>query len=151
MECLIRVAAGDSGVIAGFADTSSGLGSASTDRMLYVDTAGKARFGVISGGVPVTVVGAATVTDGGWHHVMGSVGADGLKLYVDGVRVANTAITTSASATGYWRWGGLPLLPLAGWPSEPPNPYLTGTVDELAAYSRQLSDQENLWRVYANY
>ncbi|MEV4278301.1 LamG domain-containing protein [Actinoplanes xinjiangensis] len=151
VECLVRVAAGDSGVIAGFADTSSGLASTSTDRLLYVDTTGKARFGVISGGIPVTVVSAATVTDGAWHHVMGSAGADGLKLYVDGVRVVNTAVTGAASATGFWRWGGLPLLPLSGWPSEPPNPYLTGTIDELAAYSRQLTDQENLWRVYANY
>ncbi|MFC4065427.1 LamG-like jellyroll fold domain-containing protein [Actinoplanes subglobosus] len=151
VECLVRVAAGDRGVLAGFADTSSGLAGASADRLLYVDTAGKARFGVISGGVPVTVVSAATVSDGAWHHVMGSVGAGGLKLYVDGVRVVDTAVTTSASTTGYWRWGGQPLLPPGGWPSEPPNPYLTGTVDELAAYSRQLTDQENLWRVYANY
>lgn len=151
VECLVRVAAGDRGVIAGFADTSSGLASTATDRMLYVDTAGKVRFGVLSAGAPVTLASAAVVDDGDWHHVMGSVGADGLKLYLDGVRTVNTAVTTSASANGFWRWGGQPLLPLAGWPSEPPNPYITGTIDEVAAYSRQLTDQENLWRVYANY
>ncbi|WP_043512176.1 MULTISPECIES: LamG-like jellyroll fold domain-containing protein [unclassified Actinoplanes] len=150
-ECLIRVASGETGVIGGFADTDDQLDSTVTDRLMYVDTTGRVRFGVLGAGVPVTVVSAAAVDDGTWHHVLASVGAAGLKLYVDGVKVTGTAVTAAASTTGYWRWGGVAMLPLNGWPSAPSNPYLTGTIDEFAVYDRQLTDQEDLWRVYADY
>ncbi|MEV6345579.1 LamG domain-containing protein [Actinoplanes sp. NPDC051851] len=154
VECLVRVGAGQSGVIAGLVNTGS------TDRLLYVDAAGKLRFGVLQSGTAVTVVSAASVDDGAWHHVTASVGpitgsgtiaAGGLRLSLDGTVTSNNTVTTAAASTGVWRWGGAPVLPLNTWPSAPANPYLTGTLDELAVYDRQLTDQDDLWRVYANY
>ncbi|BCJ40350.1 hypothetical protein GCM10010168_32090 [Actinoplanes ianthinogenes] len=151
VECLIRVGVDDVGVIAGFAGTATRLGSGFSDRLLYVDPAGKVEFGVVKSGAAVTVSSSATVDDALWHHVMGSVGAAGLKLYVDGVLTTNTSVVAATAATGYWRLGGAPLQPVDNWPAAPGNPYLTGTVDEFAVYPRQLTDQENLWRVHGNY
>ncbi|GAA4586492.1 hypothetical protein BJY16_007931 [Actinoplanes octamycinicus] len=151
VECMIRVGVDDVGVIAGFASTATRLGSGFSDRLLYVDPTGRVQFGVLQGGAAVTVAGAAAVDDANWHHVMGSVGAAGLKLYVDGVLTVTTSVLAATAATGYWRVGGAPMRPADTWPSPPENPYLTGTVDEFAVYPRQLSDQENRWRVYGNY
>ncbi|GIF23018.1 hypothetical protein Ate02nite_57480 [Paractinoplanes tereljensis] len=129
VECLIRVGPGQSGIIAGF---SAG---GTTDRLLYVDAA--------------------------WHHLTASVGpitgtgalaAGGLRLSLDGTVTSTSAVTAAIASTGVWRWGGTPLLlPLTTWPAAPGNPYLTGTLDELAVYDKQLTDQDDLWRVYGNY
>ncbi|MEU4623762.1 LamG-like jellyroll fold domain-containing protein [Actinoplanes sp. NPDC023801] len=161
VECLVRVAPGDSGVIAGFAANPVTLAGTSSDRMLYVDSGGKVRFGVLAAGTPVTVASAAAIDTGAWFHVMGSVGARGLILAVTPA-TANPApaivthtppptVTAAATGTGYWRWGGAPLLPAGTWPAAPQNPYLTGTVDEFVIYDRQLTEQELYWRVYSNY
>ncbi|WP_250032941.1 LamG domain-containing protein [Paractinoplanes maris] len=162
VECLIRVGPGHSGVIAGFTPSAipTGLGGTTSDRLLYVDSAGKVRFGLLHSGTPVTVASAATVDDGAWHHITASVGpitgtgaiaAGGLRLSLDGTVTSNAAVTAATASTGIWRWGGAPLLPLDTWPAAPANPYLTGTIDELAVYDKQLTDQDDLWRVYGNY
>ena len=160
VECLIRVAAGQSGVIAGFTNTATGLGSTAGDRMLYVDSAGKVRFGVLNAGAPVTLVSAANVDDGAWHHITASIGpitgtgaiaAGGFRLSLDGTVVSSSSFTAATATTGVWRWGGAPFLSTVTWPAAPNNPYLTGTLDELAVYDKQLTDQDDLWRVYGNY
>ncbi len=160
VECLIRVGAGQSGVIAGFSNTGTGLGSSTSDRLLYVDSAGKVRFGLLQSGTPVTLVSAANVDDGAWHHITAGVGpitgtgaiaAGGLRLSLDGTVTSNAAVTAATASTGIWRWGGAPLLPVSTWPSAPANPYLTGTLDEFAVYDKQLTDQDDLWRVYGNF
>lgn len=165
VECLIRVGAGQSGVIAGFTSpaTPTGLGGSSSDRLLYVDSAGKVRFGILQAGSPVTVftvASAANVDDGAWHHITAGVGpitgtgfiaAGGLRLSLDGTVTSTSAATAAIASTGVWRWGGAPLLPANTWPSAPSNPYLTGTIDEFAVYDKQLTDQDDLWRVYGNY
>ncbi|MBU2666333.1 LamG domain-containing protein [Actinoplanes bogorensis] len=161
VECLVRVAAGQSGIIAGLTSSATSLGNTTGDRYLYVDSAGKVRFGVLVAGSPVTVVSAASVDDGAWHHITASVGpilnagttlaTGGLKLSLDGTMVSNSAVTAAVASTGYWRWGGAPMLPAANWPSSPNNLYLTGTLDEFAVYDKQLSDQDDLARIYGNY
>ncbi|MCO8269508.1 LamG domain-containing protein [Actinoplanes sp. TRM 88003] len=163
VECLIKVAPGQSGVIAGFTSTATtGLGGTSSDRLLYVDTAGKVRFGVLQAGNAVTVASTASVDDGAWHHITAGLGpvtgagtalaAGGLRLSLDGTVSSNNAVTGAAAANGVWRWGGAPFLPLSTvWTAAPSNPYLTGTIDEFAVYDKQLTDQDDLWRVYGNY
>ncbi len=37
---------------------------------------------------------------------MATQGADGMKLYVDGLLVGTNATTSAQSYTGYWRIGG---------------------------------------------
>ncbi|MCY1140065.1 LamG domain-containing protein [Actinoplanes sp. Pm04-4] len=160
VECLIRVAPGQSGVIAGFTAGATGLGGTTTDRLLYVDSTGKVRFGVLQSGAAITLASATNVDDGAWHHITaglgpitgtGNLAAGGLRLSLDGTVASTNSMTSAAASTGVWRWGGAPLLPLAIWPSAPANPYLTGTIDEFAVYDKQLTDQDDLWRVYGNY
>ena len=71
--------------------------------------------------------------DNQWHHVVATQGADGMKLYVDGLQVATNAATDAASYTGYWRVGGDRCY--GGQTSN----YLAGTVDEAAVYATALT------------
>ncbi|HEX8631110.1 MAG TPA: LamG domain-containing protein, partial [Catenuloplanes sp.] len=95
------------------------------------------------------VVSSAAYHDGAWHHVAATLGADGARLYVDGVRVATDSnVTYGRDSAGYWRWGGSSL---AGFPNRPTSDYFTGTLDEVAIYSTQLTDQQVAWHYYANH
>ncbi|WP_344172879.1 LamG domain-containing protein [Pilimelia columellifera] len=104
-----------------------------------IDSTGKLAFVVKPSGAGSRVVHSVTVNDGAWHHVAASVGAAGLKLYLDGELVATAATTSAANFTAYWRVGGNNL---AGYTARPSSDHLTGTVDEVAVYHRQLTDNE---------
>ena len=43
--------------------------------------------------------------DGSWHMLVGTLGAAGMRLYVDGVQVASNANTGGEATTGWWRVG----------------------------------------------
>jgi len=92
----------------------------------------------------VTISSLAAVNDGAWHHVVGTYtgGANGMKLYVDGV-YQGQGTATPVSLTGFWRAGADDL---TGWPSAP-DPYYDGSLDELAVYTTSLSAA----RVLAHY
>ena len=138
VECFVRVGSPEGGAVIGFSATATGRADANHGRQLFVDSAGKLRFSMNSSGTEKTLVSAASVTDGAWHHVAGSLGANGMRLYLDGALVAGDATTTTAdSFTGYWRLGGSNL---AGFTSRPVSDYLVGTIDEAAVYATQLSD-----------
>ena len=47
-----------------------------------------------------SVGSTATFRDGNWHHVVGTISADGMALYVDGVRVGLSAETKAGQAFG---------------------------------------------------
>ena len=80
--------------------------------MLYMDGNGKVWFGVYNGAY-VTLGSTATLNDGNWHMAVGTVGAAGTRLYIDGVLNASNAGNTAAEATtGVWRAG---CGNLAGW------------------------------------
>ena len=76
-------------------------------------------------GTRTTINSPSTYRDNQWHHVVGTLGADGMKLYVDGNLVAQNATVTKAQVyRGYWRVGGdqlvvLAVAPLAGRRSPP--------------------------------
>jgi hypothetical protein len=61
-----------------------------------------------------SVVSAAAVNDGAWHHLAGTVSSSGMRLFVDGGEVTATATVwfdgsrTSASAAGYTSTRPLP-------------------------------------------
>ncbi len=64
---------------------------------------------------------------------MATQGADGMRLYVDGIeRGANAAVTTGQSYTGYWRAGGDRC-----WTGTTSS-YFAGALDEVAVYPRAL-------------
>jgi hypothetical protein len=148
VECWFRATGARGGALIGFGSDTTGTASANKDRVVYLDSAGRLTFGVYPGSA-VTVSTTGAYNDGSWHHVAASLGAGGLKLYADGV-LADTkpGTTTAQNFAGYWRWGGIGL---AGWPNRPPSDYLVGTVDEVAVYPSQLSDQQIAWHYHANH
>ncbi|MDT0344574.1 CBM96 family carbohydrate-binding protein [Streptomyces litchfieldiae] len=110
--------------------------STSRDNNVYMQSNGRLTFGVYNGTYR-TVTSPAAYNDGEWHHVVASVGANGLRLYVDGSQVAGSILTTSSrNVTGYWRTGGDSL---QGWPNRPASDFFDGYLDETAVYPAQLS------------
>lgn len=122
------------GRLAGFGNSSSGS-NFTYDRQVYLDAAGRVYFGVTSGSRR-TVAGPAGFNDGAWHHVVATLGAGGMTLWVDGTQVAaNPAITSASSYNGYWQVGGGPL---TFWPGAGRTD-LVGSVDAVAVYPTQLT------------
>lgn len=126
------------GRIVGFANSNSATGtSGSYDRMLYVDSGGRVTFGVYPGQVR-TLRSPAPVNDGAWHHVVGTLGAGGMQLFVDGALVGTRTDTTSGqSYSGYWRIGADTL---NAWPNRPLlTDRFSGSIDDVAIYPTALS------------
>lgn len=106
------------------------------DRALYMGNDGRLHFGVYPGSVRM-VDSDAGYNDGAWHHVVVTLGPVGMQMYVDGSLVDSRTDTTSAQDySGYWALGGYSL---AGWPDRPTNDAFTGSIDNVATYSTQLT------------
>ena len=134
-EVWFKTTTTDGGKIFGFGDNQTGF-SGNYDRHLYMQNNGRLTYGVYPGGVR-TVTSSASYNDGQWHHAVTSLGADGMKLYVDGALVAQDASVTDAqSYSGYWRVGGDSM---SGWPDAPSRWEFNGTVDEFAVYPSALT------------
>lgn len=154
-EAWIRTDSTLGGQIVGYGNSQAGL-SADLDRTVYMDPAGRIFFGVRPGGsrgTRTTINSTAKFNDNQWHHVVASLGADGMKLTIDGVPVASRTDTTAAwPFDGYWRIGGDNL---DGWPSWPVKlkgqpayiSYLKGQIDDVALYPAVLP----LARIQAHY
>ena len=88
-------------------------------------------------GTRVTINSPSTYRDNQWHHVVATLGADGMKLYVDGNQVAANANVKKAQVyRGYWRVGGDNL---SSWPSTPNREAITANLDEVAVYPQALT------------
>ena len=122
------------GLIAGFGAAATGA-STTTDRVLYMTNTGALVFGNNNAAKRV-ITAAGPYNDNQWHHVLATVGADGMRLYVDGKQVATTTTTPTAAYTGFFRVG---YDNLTGWPNAPTSNYFRGTLDEVAAYSTTLT------------
>ena len=115
--------------IIGFENAQTGTTSNNFDRMLWVVTDGKLRFGMFDGAYEVAA-SSATVTDGVWHYATGVEDntAHTMKLYVDGSLVSTVSTGVSPqSYTGWWRIGSYNIT--NGWASGLPG-YFPGSVDE---------------------
>ncbi|MCU1543731.1 MAG: hypothetical protein JWM50_1596 [Microbacteriaceae bacterium] len=135
VETWINTTTSSGGKIVGFGSANSG-NSNSYDRHIYMNAAGNLLFGVYPG-TSRTVQSAKKFNDGQWHHVVASLGAQGMQLYVDGKRVGYDSDTTSGqSYWGYWRIGGD-----NSWSG---NPYIQGLVDDTAVYPGVLTQQQIL-------
>jgi len=122
------------GKLIGFGNTTSGL-SGSYDRHVYMLNNGKLAFGVSNGSQQI-VNSPLSYNDNQWHHVAASQGADGMKLYVDGLLVGTNPTTTATAYTGYWRIGGDRV-----W-SGATSSYFAGSLDEAAVYSTVVSETD---------
>jgi len=127
------------GALVGFSSILTG-GGGSRDRFIYMTSTGVLYFGVAPGSVKKYVSTTTAYNDGNWHLATGTVGASGLKLYVDGSLVISDATVTSGeSYTGFWRIG---YSDLSTWPNEPASYYFPGTLDDVVIYHRELTAAE---------
>ncbi|WP_159611313.1 PKD domain-containing protein [Glutamicibacter sp. JC586] len=121
----------------------NGLGVNSTDhdRVTYLNSSGRLSFGVTERGTKRVITSSSTYTDNKWHHVVSSLGAGGMRLYVDGEQVSSRSSTTSAlELDGFWRLGKDSV---SGWSSAPSSGF-AGLLDEVAIYDTQLSAEKVL-------
>jgi predicted nucleotidyltransferase len=99
-----------------------------------VDADGTARFYIISG--KGASVHGSVVTDGKWHHIAASKSEGGMKIYVDGVLIegrereygADFSSATAPITIGYYKCD--------------PSNVLSGSLDEMAIYSQELTPEE---------
>ena len=136
LKIWVRTTTTTGGRLIGFSSASTGL-STTYDRMLYLSNAGTVVFGVYPGSTPQTVTSSTRVNDGQWHHVVGTLSAAGLRVYVDGnLEGSDAAVTSAQPNTGYWRVG---FDKLGGtWPQQPTTLRLVGSIDHVAVYSTAL-------------
>jgi PKD repeat protein len=126
------------GKIVGFGDSNTGS-STDHDRSIYMDGNGRVIFGVGDNHSQHrgTIRTDGTYRDGNWHHVVGTLGPDGMALYVDGQSVGTLAAGSEFAGVGpnyygYWRIGGD-----TSWSGG--SGYFSGWIDEVAIYERVLS------------
>ncbi len=134
-EAWFRTTSTQGGKILGYGDRQTGT-SSNYDRHIYMANNGRVIFGVYPGSVQ-TITSPQSYNDGSWHHVVSTLGSDGMKLYIDGTLVAsNPAVTSAQSYNGYWRIGGDNL---SGWTSQPSSAFFNGAIDDVAIYPTTLS------------
>jgi signal peptidase I len=136
LEAWVKTTTTAGGMVLGRASVQSGNGG-NTGHVLYLTNSGTVVFGV-NGTLGKTVATSPLAyNDGAWHHLVGTVSAIAIVLYIDGVQVASTTGSfLSVSGNTFWRAGNANL---NGWPSRPTNDALTGSIDEVAVYSSTLS------------
>lgn len=138
IESWVKTTSTSGGKIVGFGNNASG-DSGSYDRHVYMDNNGRIWFGVYPGGVR-TLNSSAGYNDGQWHQIVASMSSEGMKLYIDGKRVAQRADTTTGQGySGYWKVGGDNI---GGWPNQPSSSRLNGTIDDVAVYGDALTLRE---------
>ena len=130
------------GKLIGFGSNQTGA-STTYDRHLYMSSSGQLYFGIYNGSFS-TINTTASYNDGNWHHVVVTQGGGGVgtSLYVDGLmQASNTTLVPTVNYTGYWRIG-YDALNTSLYPTASPNPYFTGTLDDIAVYNRVLTNGE---------
>ncbi|CAN5331081.1 PKD domain-containing protein [soil metagenome] len=134
-EAWIKTSTVSGGKILGFGGSSTGT-SSSYDRHVYMQNDGKIVFGVYPNEVR-TITSAASYNDLQWHHIVATMGAGGMQLYIDGKRIGQRADTTTGQAySGYWRVGGDNI---GGWPNQPSSNFFAGSIDDVAIYPTVLT------------
>lgn len=127
------------GKLIGFGSARTGA-SAAHDRHAYIDDSGRLVFGVWADYRAHVVTTAQPVTDGRWHHVVGTMNrTTGLQLYLDGALVGTNPNTALQGYTGYWRIG---YDTISGWPGNPDNLHFAGDLDGTSVWLRALTAQE---------
>lgn len=113
--------------------------SNTVDRAIYMENqTGFIRLGVRAGVGTTTLRSTRALNDGQWHHVVGTQGVGGMRLYVDGALVAQNATTGNGTYNGSWHVGGDNL---SGYPNagnQAAQTYFDGQLDETAVYYRVL-------------
>lgn len=142
IEAWFKTTTTSGGRILGLGDKSTGS-SATYDRQIWMANDGTISFGVYPQTTKV-VTSPQAYNDGKWHYAAATLGATGMRLYMDGALVAanGDVITGQPPYAGYWRIGGDNL---GGWSPAPSSFYFAGSIDEVATYNKVLTpDQVSL-------
>jgi Concanavalin A-like lectin/glucanases superfamily len=123
------------GVLVGYSNSLLGLIPTNYDRHVYLITGGRLTFGVYNAGY-VTITSPAGYADGVWHHMVSTMSAAGMRLYVDGALVASNTNTAAENSSGYFRFAQNLL---TGWPNAPSSTYFKGELAYGAVYASALS------------
>ncbi|WP_372966766.1 PKD domain-containing protein [Microbacterium sp.] len=137
IETWFKTTSTGGGKLIGFGNSNSNNANASAnyDRHIYMDSTGRLKFGVYSGGTQV-LTAPSTYRDGQWHHVVAQQSANGMQLFVDGTEVASNGVATADQYSGYWRLGGD-----TTWEGDP---FWVGSLDEPAVYASPLTASQVL-------
>ena len=129
------------GGILAFSSTT-GTGPDASERKVYMTDAGQLVYAVSPVANDIKYVRSqGSYNDGKWHHVVATLGANGMQLFVDGGLVASQkSPTTGYAYSGYWSVGGH----LVGtmFPSSPTSNFLPGSIADVAIYGSVLSDAQ---------
>lgn len=110
--------------------------------VLYLDNFGHLTFGVNNLNSGMVLQSPLTYADGNEHKAAVSLGAAGMKMYVDGVLVASRNVTLSQYISGYLFFGGING---TNWALSQPNQNFNGTLFAAAWWQgNQLSDQNGV-------
>jgi PKD repeat protein len=134
-ELWFKTSARHGGVMMGMG-SSSWFGPDSMDRQLYMTDSGVVRFASITNDTMMSVGSKKPLNDGGWHHVLVTVGASGASLFIDGVLNSTRADQTTGHQLGgraFWNIGGHTI---GGRPENPSTGYFEGAIDNVATYHR---------------
>jgi hypothetical protein len=143
------------GKLVGFETSRTGVSDSNNggqyDRHIYMDGNGHLWFGVwiTASGTAKTITAATDYADNTWHMAVATMGAGGMRLYVDGVQQASDPNTVSETFAnpGYWRfgcgnlsgWGAAGTWTGANAPTTQANVAFQGSLDEVAIYHTQLT------------
>ena len=112
------------------------------DRVVYMEAStGRIRFGVRAPSAVQTLRTDGAYNDNKWHHVVATQGAEGMRLYMDGVLVGQNAVSQNRTYYGMWHVGGDNLngFPNSGTAGAQANRFFDGQLDETAIYTRSLA------------
>ncbi len=115
------------------------------DRTLYMESGtGRLRFAVRAPSTVQSLQSTAAYNDGQWHHVVATQGPAGMRLYVDGMPVAQNSVTQNRPYYGSWRVGGDNLngFPNSGGNNNWAGRYFDGQIDETAVYYHPITLQQ---------
>ncbi|HEY5822678.1 MAG TPA: PKD domain-containing protein [Propionibacteriaceae bacterium] len=136
-ELWFKTTTTNGGKLIGFGNRQSGT-SSSYDRHVYLESTGQLTFGTYTGQLNTTTT-ARAYNDGVWHHMVATQSSAGMKLYLDGQLSGSNPQTSAEPYNGYWRVGGD-----SAWCCQP---WLNGTIDEVAVYDTALTPAQ----VFAHY
>lgn len=134
LELWFRTTSTRGGKLIGYGNSRTG-NSSSYDRHLYLNNSGNVLYGNYDGATR-TLKSPSTYRDGQWHHVVGTTGPEGMRLYVDGRLVGSNATTAGQRYLGWWSVGGDNL---NSWPETPSSRFFNGGIDEVSIYDKQLT------------
>ncbi|TDU75885.1 LamG-like jellyroll fold domain-containing protein [Streptomyces sp. KS 21] len=124
------------GKLIGFGNNTT-RNSGTYDKQIYMTNTGRLVFGVYNGSTRTVSTGLFdTYNDNKWHHVVGTLGAGGMELIVDGQSKGTLNVTSAVSYEGYWHVGGDNL---GSWPTKPTSNFFAGQIDETAVYPKALT------------